>query len=160
MKDTEIIFPHGAPIPEDKNGNVYVAAVTGCFSDPVVEILKAIDSELVRYGLELLCGDGGSDDYFLHVGQLEGVAISLSEFDKFSDEELEAELARRHEPPLPIASEDLNISGIMHQASEYITSIEKTGRPPRDAEHYIFEAVMTSFYGHDVWDWLNEHNRG
>lgn len=58
MKETEIIFPHDAPIPEDKNGNVYSHALMNDES-----IFEAIDAELANHKLELLVGDAGSNVY-------------------------------------------------------------------------------------------------
>ena len=80
--------------------------------------------------------------------------------DKFTDEELEEELQRRKSPPWPLASEDVNISNIRNHAKNYLESIYKNGCPPKDAEHFMFESVMTTFYGNDVWNWINKHNTG
>lgn len=76
---------------------------------------------------------------------------------KFTDDELENELKRRRQAPDPLESEDVNISNIRKHAKEYIESVHKTGRPPKDAEHFIFESVMATFYGNDIWSWLNEN---
>jgi hypothetical protein len=59
MKETEIIFPHDTPIPEDKNGNVYSHALMNDES-----IFEVVDAELANHKLELLVGDAGSNDYF------------------------------------------------------------------------------------------------
>jgi hypothetical protein len=59
MRNTEIIFPHDVPIPEDKDGNVYTHAEM--YYESIVE---AIDVELKNHDLELLVGEAGSSDYF------------------------------------------------------------------------------------------------
>lgn len=68
MKETEIIFPHEAPIPEDKDGNVYTHSEVNDRS-----IIEAIDSELKEHGLELLVGDAGSWDHFFCIKERERV---------------------------------------------------------------------------------------
>jgi len=82
---------------------------------------------------------------------------SISLLKQFTDNELEEELERRHKAPYPLAI--INISIIRKLAEEYIESVRKTGRPPKDSEHFIFESVMSTFYGNDIWDWLAEHIR-
>lgn len=78
----------------------------------------------------------------------------------YTDEQLEKELELRNYPPDAKASEDVNISNLRTQAEEYIENVHKQGCPPKDAEHFIFEAVMTTFYGNDIWSWINKHNIG
>jgi len=86
----------------------------------------------------------------------EGDFLTLLE--KFTDEELEEELERRKSPP-PV-EELVNTSNIRDQAAQYLDDVHRYGHPQKDAEHFIFEAVMTAFYGNDVWSWLNKHNKG
>jgi hypothetical protein len=88
----------------------------------------------------------------------EGDFLTLLE--KFTDEELEEEIERRKSPPWPVASHLVNISNIRDHAAQYLNCIYKTGRPPTDGEHFMFESVMTTFYGNDVWTWINKHNKG
>jgi hypothetical protein len=84
----------------------------------------------------------------------------LTLLNKFTDEELEEELQRRKDPPDPLASEDVNISNLRTHVENYIKYIHEQGCPPKDAEHFMFEAVMTTFYGNDIWSWLNKFNKG
>ena len=79
---------------------------------------------------------------------------------KFTDEELEEELERRKSPPCPLSSENVNINNLRKHAKEYLDTVYKHGRPPKDAEHFMFEAIMTTFYGNDIWAWLNKYNKG
>jgi len=97
MKNTKIIFPDDVPIPQDEDGKIYAPAILGPNTDCIEDILKAVDSELTRYGLELFNGDAGSSDYFFHVAMVNGTPVS--ELEKFSNEELQKELDDRNAPP-------------------------------------------------------------
>jgi len=85
-------------------------------------------------------------------------------FSDYSDEQLEEELKRRERienaPPDPLPSEDINILNIRKQAEDYVRSIHETGMPPKDGEHYMFKSVMTTFYGNDIWTWINRKSKG
>lgn len=76
----------------------------------------------------------------------------------FTDEELEEEIERRNSPP-PV-EKMVDTSKIRDKAAVYLNDIHKYGRPAKDAEYFIFEAVMVAFYGSDVWTWINKHNKG
>ena len=80
--------------------------------------------------------------------------------EKYTDEDLEEELERRRSPPDPLASEDINISNLRTHAENYIKYIHEIGCSTKDAEHLIFEVVMTTFYGKDIWPWLRKNNTG
>jgi hypothetical protein len=86
--------------------------------------------------------------------------MSNNPLEHYTDEELKAELDQRQAPPDPLASEDVNISELAKQASEYIEDVQRDGCPSKDAEHFIFESVMETFYGKDVWNWLNKRHMG
>jgi hypothetical protein len=78
---------------------------------------------------------------------------------RFTDEELEEELKRRKSLPKILSSENINLARLRKQANEYIVSIEEDGKPPKDAERYIFEEVMKTFYGSEIFKWINENNK-
>jgi len=80
----------------------------------------------------------------------------VRKFDGVSDEELQVELDRRSAPPEQLASEDIDMSILSKQASEFLDSLHKNKCPPKGAEHYMFEGVMTTFYGPNIWDWINK----
>lgn len=88
----------------------------------------------------------------------------MSDFDvlqNYTDEQLEDELKRRQTtPPDPLPSEDVKIYRLFTLASEYLESIAKVGRPPKDSEHFMFEEVMKTFYGGAIFKWINKHNKG
>jgi len=75
-------------------------------------------------------------------------------FKDFSDEQLEKELEKRKKPKI-LNSEDINLSGLRKKAEEYVDSLFKNGHPPKDAEQYMFEEVMRTFYGKDIFLWIN-----
>lgn len=80
---------------------------------------------------------------------------------QLSDKDLEEELKRREAKkslPYSLPSEDLNISKIRNLAADYLQSIVKRGKPPKDSENYIFEEVMKTFYGDDIFNWINKFN--
>lgn len=83
----------------------------------------------------------------------------LTLLNKFTDDELEEELERRKAPPLPLASEDIRLVQLQKQAGLYLSTLHTEGYTPKDAEHYMFEEVMKTFYGPDVFDWINERLR-
>lgn len=78
---------------------------------------------------------------------------------EFSIEELEAEIKKRNEPPDPIASKHINLTKLQKQAAEYLQQIKEKGYTDDDSEHFIFEAVMETFYGTDIWKWINKYTR-
>jgi len=156
MRETEVGCYQDVPIIEDKEGNVYTHADMGIDS-----ILEAVDTELKPYGLELLNGEYGSNDYFFCIvrrGSNMGEDEFISILNKFTDEELEEELARRREPPKPV--EHPNLGDLKAVAQEYLDDIKENGRPSKDSKNYIFESVMKTFYGPDIFSWINEWNTG
>ena len=78
---------------------------------------------------------------------------------RLSTEELEAELARRKEleegVPSPLKLADF--SKLQQQVIAAVQGLVKNGRPPKDFEHYIYEAAMEAVYGKDFWAWWNKH---
>ena len=79
---------------------------------------------------------------------------------KFTDDELEEELERRKEPPDPLPPSNDALVILHRLARSYLTSISDNGRPSKDAEHFIFETVMKTLYGPDIFDWINLHSTG
>ncbi len=76
--------------------------------------------------------------------------------DKFTDKELEAELAKRKKeketPPLPLQRTRLDVSYLREVCRSYIEQI-KAGREA-DKNHIVEEA-MNCIYGNGVWKWIN-----
>ena len=156
MRETEVSCYQDVPIIEDVEGNVYTHAEMNTDS-----ILIAIDCELQRFNLELLSGDYGSNDHFFCIVRRRnnmGEDEFTSMLNKFTDEELEDELARRREPPLSL--KDPNLGDLKSEAQQYLYDIKENGRPSKDAKQFIFECVMKTFYGPDIFSWINKWNIG
>jgi hypothetical protein len=81
----------------------------------------------------------------------------------FSDEELQKELklreGRKTIPPM-LSSESINLTRLRNSVAEHMLSIANTGHGSKDGEHYIFEEAVKTFYGNDIFNWINEYNRG
>lgn len=41
---------------------------------------------------------------------------------------------------------------LYQQARRYLFSYIETGYPPKDGDHYLYEAVLSEMLGDDVWD--------
>lgn len=89
--------------------------------------------------------------------------INKDILNSFSDEELQKELklreGRKSIPPI-LSSEAINLTRLRNSVSEYMLSIVNTGRGSKDGEHYIFEEAVKTFYGSDIFSWINEYNHG
>lgn len=49
-----------------------------------------------------------------------------------------------------------NISDLLKRAEAYLDEVEGD-HVDDDTEHYLFESVMETFYGKDVWLWVNNN---
>ena len=83
----------------------------------------------------------------------------MTDISKLSTEELEAELERRKQEAelnsMPKPLEDINIDAIKKIAQEELEYITKNGVNSKDIEHWMYETVMISVYGDDIFDYLN-----
>jgi len=149
MRNTKVSCYQDVPIIEDKDGNVYTHADMGIDS-----ILEAIDAELSQHNLELLNGDYGSSDYFFCIKRREnnmGEDEFTSLLGKFSDDELKEELERRNEVPDQL--EVVDFTNLKLEVRNYLIAI-RDGRIPKDGEHYLFENLMKTLYGPDIFNWI------
>ena len=80
----------------------------------------------------------------------------MNDLEKYSIKELEAEIRRRYEPPQMLASEDINISAIRDCVADYINFVKENRRESKDYRQYLFETALITFYGNDIFNWLNE----
>jgi hypothetical protein len=150
MRYTKVSCYQDVPIIEDFAGNVYTHADPG-----VGSVLEAIDSELSQHGLELLSGDFGSSDYFFCIKRREnnmGEDEFTSLLGKFTDDELEEELERRNKPPKQL--EEPDFTNLKQEADNYLIGV-RDQRIPKDGEHYLFETLMKTLYGPDIFHWIN-----
>lgn len=76
----------------------------------------------------------------------------------YSDKELMEELERRKKlkANLPKPLMKMGWYEVQKLAENYIAHITEYGYEPKDAEHYIFEGVMETVYGKNIWDYIND----
>ncbi len=79
----------------------------------------------------------------------------------FSTEELKKEIERRvfiEQRPKILENPDIKkLRNAVEQYVDFVASEEYC--EDNDFDHYIFEDVMTAFYGEDFWAWHNNQNR-
>lgn len=78
--------------------------------------------------------------------------------DKYSDQELQAELERRQKianaPPKKL--DQINWKPIEDMVVSHITNLTEAA-PDEDFPHYIFEAEIEAVYGNSIWEWYRKH---
>ena len=69
---------------------------------------------------------------------------------------LQAEVERRAKLiPDQVAEPDW--SKVLSMCDGYLKDLAERGREPRDFEHYLYEAVMTTCYGPNIFsEWVNK----
>lgn len=76
-----------------------------------------------------------------------------------SDENLEAEIERRkaaNSCPQQLTNPDIDsLKKVLYNGVQSV--IDNEGYSGKDFEHYVFEAAMEAFYGHDIWKWWNKN---
>jgi hypothetical protein len=75
-----------------------------------------------------------------------------------SDAELEAELLRRKNAAVPQPLIILDSSSIKEMCVDYIKTIQKEGREPKDFKEYLYEEALKAVFGDDVFEWINEQD--
>lgn len=79
--------------------------------------------------------------------------------ENFTTSELQAELDQRKkmkeagDKPNQLFSKDF--TQVIDYCQKYIDGIFDEDYPPKDMDHYIFEAAMNAVFGNDVWEWIN-----
>jgi phosphomannomutase len=85
--------------------------------------------------------------------------MSLEEYtDRELKDELEKREILREKKPLPYS--DIRNSALLKpivSATEAYLQEIKAGSDNHDLKQYIFEVVMDTFYGKDVWLWISVH---
>ena len=74
----------------------------------------------------------------------------------YSNEELEKELQRR-ENEIPEFVANIDWSKVLKYVKDEIEFIGAYGFEHKDFEHELFETVIETIYGKDVWKWWNKH---
>lgn len=76
-----------------------------------------------------------------------------------SDEDLKNELKRREEErklqEIPKRFMNPNFAVLHKLLDDYMETLVENDEM-RDGINYIYECVMTTFYGRDVFDWIND----
>ena len=80
--------------------------------------------------------------------------INLSEF---SDDELEAEVERRKRGVKPKMLQISDISKLIGVCQRYIDDVDSNDyNEDNDWSNYIYEEAIETFFGKDVWNWIND----
>jgi hypothetical protein len=80
----------------------------------------------------------------------------MTELEKYSDEQLEEELNRRNAPPKQLEDEDVDLTKLRSITEEFLGYLHVNNREIKDGTHYIYEEVMKTLYGPDIFYWINE----
>ena len=54
----------------------------------------------------------------------------------------------------PVAAQDVDWVQVLEFAADIVKNAADIGHEGKDAEHYLYEAVMQAVYGDGYWDWL------
>jgi len=79
---------------------------------------------------------------------------------EFSTDELMEELERRKkmEATVPVLNKNPYLGDLMSMASGIVDEVVNgTYHEDNDNATYMYEEVMTMFYGEKFWDWFNEN---
>lgn len=80
-----------------------------------------------------------------------------NKFSNFTTEELEQEVTRRRELPAQITEPDW--TALIDYVKEGMDQVSYGQGFPKDFEHWIYETVLETIYGADVWTWINTKAR-
>jgi hypothetical protein len=80
--------------------------------------------------------------------------------EQLSDEQLEAELARRAEAKkqaaIPKPLDNIDWVPLTNYVVTSVKEVANGDGEPKDFEHWLFEMVMETIYGPDIWKWWNK----
>lgn len=83
----------------------------------------------------------------------------MIDINKLSTEDLEAELKKRKEKDIldsiPKPLNDINIDAIKNIAKEELEYLTKNGENSKDIDNFMYETVMKTVYGNDVFNYIN-----
>jgi hypothetical protein len=72
---------------------------------------------------------------------------------KYSTDALEGEIWRRKQMNLPTEIRPHCFQGLVEAVRETVQTLAVAGTPPKDCEHWIFEAALECMYGSGIWPW-------
>ena len=82
--------------------------------------------------------------------------INLSEF---TEDELVAEIKRRRWGDKPPMLQHTDFNKLVETCQKYINYVDSDDyHEDNDWSHYIYEAVIETLYGKDVWKWINNRH--
>jgi len=81
--------------------------------------------------------------------------IKVRQLLDFSSAELEAEVERRKNVKPTQLPYFINFDNVVQYVKNNINAISDGERLDKDFEHYLFEMVMETIYGHEIWKWWN-----
>jgi hypothetical protein len=75
----------------------------------------------------------------------------------YSVDALQAEIERRKNeaPTKPELTGRIELENLLKLCKAYIENLDLNGYVDEDFEHYIFEAAMQTFYGGDIFKYIN-----
>ncbi len=76
----------------------------------------------------------------------------MNVLEKYSDKQLEEELRKRNTPPEQI--EDVDLTKLRTQAKNYLDFLYENNCEPKDTSYLMYEEVMKTFYGPDIFKWI------
>ena len=86
----------------------------------------------------------------------------MKQLSNFTDEQLQAELARREEAKkqreIPKPRSNVNFSKLQKLIEDEV-ACRANGVGSEDFKQWIFEEAMNSVYGPSIWEWWNKHHR-
>ncbi len=59
---------------------------------------------------------------------------------------------------VPQSAEVIDLEPILKMTDAYIKGIANGEYQKEDFEHYLYETVMMTFYGTDIFDWINKNS--
>ena len=80
-----------------------------------------------------------------------------NDLNSFSDKELKMELERRAELKMPKPLEGIDWRPVIDAAKDYLEfCASEDWHDDTDDAMFMFENVMQTIYGKNIWDWINE----
>jgi len=80
-----------------------------------------------------------------------------NDFSKYTDDELIKELELREKSKMPKIVENPNFGSLIYILTTYIDYIQKNKCTNDNYEHDIYESVLLTFFGNNIFDWINSN---
>jgi hypothetical protein len=66
-----------------------------------------------------------------------------------------ADLAGPPPIPKPLPREEVDLARLKADCQAYLQEVASSGGEDSNLPHYIFECAMETFYGNDIFSWVN-----